>query len=66
LVRFDDREDVAVRAADPRVHRRHPWPGQEKCTYALIHPDGYVWWAADEPGDVDIADTLRALGMRLT
>jgi hypothetical protein len=65
LIRFGDHDDVDARAAGLEVPACDPWPGHEKTAYALIRPDGYVWWATDEPGTPDIAGTLAALGMRL-
>jgi 2-polyprenyl-6-methoxyphenol hydroxylase-like FAD-dependent oxidoreductase len=41
-----------------------PWPGHDKLAAALIRPDGYVWWATDQPSGDDVISALTAAGIR--
>ena len=47
---------ISVRAAGP-------WPGSEKVAAALVRPDGYCWWATEDPSDDQLLTALRTLGV---
>ncbi len=59
--------DEAVRVAQSlgiETHQAGLWPGHEKISAALVRPDGYLWWATDQPVGDGAAGALRSLGVR--
>jgi len=56
---------VAVaRGLGIETHQAELWPGHEKVTAALVRPDGYLWWASDDPAGAGAPEILRSLGVR--
>ena len=41
-----------------------PWPGPEKAAAALVRPDGYCWWATEDPSADHVLAALQTLGAR--
>lgn len=45
-------------------HAAGPWPGTEKVAAALVRPDGYCWWATEDPTADHMLAALKAVGVR--
>lgn len=46
------------------THPAAPWPGPEKVAAALVRPDGYCWWAAEDPSAAHLSAALKTLDIR--
>jgi len=48
------------------THAAGPWPGPEKVATALVRPDGYCWWATEDPSGDHVLAALGTLGVRFS
>jgi hypothetical protein len=59
-----DQAAELARGLGIETHRAELWPGHEKVSAALVRPDGYLWWATDEPSGAGALEAVGSLGVR--